>query len=271
MHTQTQQARHVVNRAIRSALIAAQKQKAEKEIRQHPERFTRDKLRDFCSSKNIPVCGDRRFTRTFVTAISSYEEVKVRAKTVSFHPVMSVAKGRKENKRTIAMMMRKKKKESVACPTQVVKKTVERPQTANPKKAKSDHAGFKYPANLVEKGENGKYRFFRNRESEIQVSLVTNEHGKRYVHVLLSTGNLGYLTKNNVHKKWYVPYPAIQSGKFDAPKWMEDEQRRWIVSAMRDLRELHELFLKRVSKKRHHGGEKVGPKPKQFGGHKREG
>jgi len=256
MHTQTHKAHHVANHAIRSALVTAQKEKAEKEIRKHPERFEKDVLQRFCSDNNISVFGNKSYPRTFITAIQKF-----------------VKKATEMNVVSIAVPVAPKKKHAVRVP-KVVKKNVARPQTAGSQKVASSevkHAALNHAGNLVGKGKEGKYLLYRNKGNEIRAEVVITEEGRRRVKILLAIGSFEYLTKDNAHEKWYIPYPTLRSGKFDAPRWMGDKQRRWIVSAIRDLRGLHELFLKRMSKKRHHGGEKVGPKPKQFGGRKREG
>lgn len=254
MHTQTHKSHHVANNAIRSALVAAQKEKAEMCLRRNPEKISTQKLRKFCADNNVPVYGDRRFKKTFVLAVREFFK-KAATKSVNVaHVATPVCESK--SKRVKVKVPNARKKTIVPASTDAC-------DSAN------GYNGYSYPANLIEKGDSGKYCFFRNRESEVSVRLVVNEYGKRHVHVLLATGNLSYLTKGNVHEKWYVPYIALRRGKFDAPKWMSDEQRRWVVSVIKELRDLHELFLFRVNRKRN--PEVSRSRPKQLGGFKRKG
>jgi len=206
-------AQHICNNTMTNAFVCAQKEKAKKEIKEHPERFSICKLKGFCSDNGISVSGDLRFRKTFVDAIRKFFNKEVKMEDV--------------------------KTSAVVLPIKTKKYTAQEE--------------LNYPANLVNSGEVGKYRLYINEGNEVQAEVIVTATGKRRVYITYAIGEFADLVKDDVNKHWYIPYIAIKKGYFAAPEWMERRQKHWIVAAMRAILKLHRIFEARVSRKRRHG------------------
>ena len=221
--TQTHHNHHedYTNHAIAEALRAAQEEKAKREIKEHPEKFSREKLKEFCSDNNITVSGDRRFKKTFVNAIRKF------------------------------LAENEKKKKDVRPRAVVVPIRTSRKDTSTAKHGKNkkhERRKFNYPADLVNCGKPGKYCLFISTESEIQAEVVETENGKKCVYILHATGEFSELIKDDVHKEWFIPFVAVKHRYFIAPRWMAAKQKYWVISALRAILRLHRIFEARVKR-----------------------
>lgn len=205
------------NYALGEALLAARVKKMKEEAEYALNDFSISELKNLCIARRINLNnGDHRKRKTFVDAIIT-SGTKVNTKA----PVLSIVQ-----------------------PT--VQPTKNKKYTSH-KKTEDKRCGFNYPANLVEKGKAGKYHLYFNKKSGMTMELVVTNNGEKRIHILTATGILRHLVENDFHKRWVIPYSAIEGEWFNTPKWMKRKQELWIISAMKAIIDLHKVFIARTS------------------------
>ncbi len=104
---------------------------------------------------------------------------------------------------------------------------------------------FNYPASLG-RSIPGEYRLFINRENVVTFKVTTSKK----ILVLTATGCFKYLVEDGVNNIWYIPCTAVEKEFFTAPEWMEEEQKKWTICAVKDICKLLNIFKARIRRKK---------------------
>ncbi len=164
-----------------------------------------------------------------------------------FNPALRnalISAKKKEPKRKVKQPIFKNKKPRIVKTDVVVS-----PVKTVPTKSVAKKEKFNYPAGLV-KGRLGKYHLFINHDSGIKAEVVVDNNGRKYVRILSAIGVFAYMTKGNVHERWYVPHIAIGREWFDVPARMNQGQKHWTISVVKDICRLNRIFEIRMNRKK---------------------
>ncbi len=104
---------------------------------------------------------------------------------------------------------------------------------------------FNYPASLG-RSIPGEYSLFINRENVVTLKVTTSKK----ILVLTATGCFKYLLEDGVNNIWYIPCTAVEKEFFTAPEWMEEDQKKWTICAVKDICRLLDIFKARIRRKK---------------------